>query len=106
MKNLGLLIAILIPGISFAGNGGGTMSAARILTQQSGGGGGGVLGPSEIVFHLEQNENSVRFAYGRLVDNQWQVQNLEVLKSELEYDPEVIKALQASSKMKTWRAVK
>lgn len=105
MKNLGLFIAILIPGLSFAGNGGGTMSAARMLVQQSGGG-GGVLGSSEIVFHLEQTDKSVRFAYGQLVDNQWQVQNVEVLKSDLEYDPEVIKALQASNKMKTWRAVK
>jgi len=60
----------------------------------------------EIIFNIGQKNGVVKFAYGQLVDQQWQVQKLEMAVSDLVSDPSVIKALQDSKSLNSWAEIK
>ena len=59
----------------------------------------------EIVFNQGKQNGIVKFAYGQLVDNEWQMQNIEMPESELA-DASVLNALQDSKNLSDWAAIK
>lgn len=105
----------LVSSLSFAGNGGGTMTLAAgdelgagSLLQLFGGSGSEVAlyTNPEIIFHMEQKDGFVKFAYGKLVDKQWQIQNIYSPASELSFTREEISALETSKITKDWVYIK
>ncbi|MFN3698359.1 MAG: hypothetical protein ACK4VO_13050 [Pseudobdellovibrio sp.] len=75
--------------------------------------GGGILmvadrlaSGSELIYHMGENDKSVRFAYGQLQNGQWQIQNIELPKADLLNDEQAINALNASRLTKKWVELK
>lgn len=54
---------------------------------------------------MNEQERSIQFAYGKLVDNQWQVQKIEMPEVDLMADASVMKALQDSKDLKSWAEI-
>lgn len=73
---------------------------------RAGTGGGGVLGRPEIVYNIGKKDGIVKFGYGQLVDQKWQVQNIEMPETELFKDEAVVKALEASKTLSDWAEIK
>lgn len=77
-----------------------------------GSGGGGVLMNSmdmnnpEIIFHMGQTEDTVSFAYGHLVGNEWSVERFVMPTADLQQDQGVAEALLKSKDSKTWVKIK
>lgn len=88
------------------------LSLISLNSFAGGSGGGGVLMNAmraqnrEIIYNMGQKDGTVKFAYGQLVDKQWQVQKLEMAVSDLEGDTSVIKALQDSKSLNSWAEIK
>lgn len=112
MKYILSITFTLISFSSFAGGGGGGGVLARVMALQPGGTEDTGLITSaltktpEIVFNLGQNNGTVKFAYGQLVNKKWQIENLEMTVVELSQDSAVVKALQDSRDLKTWTEIK
>lgn len=87
------------------------ISLISLSSFAGGGGGGGVMmdalieQPSEIVFHMSEEDGVIKFAYGHLVDNKWQVEKIELPSSELHGDLGVIRALNQSKTVKKWAPI-
>jgi|GEM_PF-2225900 len=89
-----------------AGNGAGTMDA---LLGSGGGGavlnstnGGGPIATKEVIFNMGQKDGFVKFAYGQLIENKWQIEKLELPTQEILKDEEVVKALELSKAVQNW----
>ncbi len=74
--------------------------------------GGGVLirnamiGPDkEIIFNMGQKDGVVKFAYGQLIENKWQVQEVELPIVEVEQDQAIMRALLNSRLNKNWSQI-
>lgn len=116
LKNITSILMTVISISSFAQSGGG-------------GGGGGVvrpdarinnaqlenlrikeisnlIKPKEIIFNIEEKEDTIEFAYGQANQNAWDIQKLEVNKADLIKDTSVIKALEESKVKKDWSEIK
>lgn len=120
-KQLFLTLGILVSISAGAStHGGGVLSVASMTVGElqslgGSGGGGGVLtstnggGPltsKEIIFHIGQKDGLVEFAYGKLVDKQWQVQKIELPTVDIQGDLQVLKALEISEVSKAWTELK
>lgn len=88
------------------GNGAGTMDS---LLGSGGGGavldstnGGGPIATKEIIFNMGQKDGFIKFAYGQLIENKWQIEKLEMPETDLMADASVMKALQDSKDLKSW----
>lgn len=69
--------------------------------------GGGVFNRRpEIVYNLGNKDGIVRFGYAQLVDQNWQVQNIEMPEADLMKDVSVIKALKDSKALNDWAEIK
>lgn len=93
-----------------AGNGAGTMDA---LLGSGGGGavlystnGGGPIATKEIIFNMGQKDGFVKFAYGQLIENKWQIEKIELPTQEILGDEEVIQALKQSKAVQNWAPIK
>ncbi len=96
MKTLILFVTLIVSQFSFAGTGGGGVMMMSSIKDSA----------SEIVYHMGEQDGVVRFAYGQLVQGQWQVQNAQVSTEELASSPEYSNALKQSQILKNWTAVK
>ena len=94
MKAIILITTIFLSQLSLAGTGGGVMMRTMSAKQP------------QIVYNMGQQNGIVRFAYGQLVDKNWQIQNYEMPESELMADLTVVKALQDSKTLNTWTELK
>ena len=81
MKTLILFVTLIVSQILFAGTGGGGVMMMSSIKDSA----------SEIVYHMGEQDGVVRFAYGQLVQGQWQVQNAQVSTEELASSPEYSK---------------
>lgn len=112
MKYMLSITFTLISFSSFAGGGGGGGVLARVMALQPGGTEdtglitSGFTKTPEIVFNLGQNNGTVKFAYGQLVNKKWQIENLEMTVVELSQDSAVVKALKDSKDLKTWAEIR
>lgn len=113
LKLTSIVFGTLISFSTFAStHGGGVMSPTAMTGNfnfMGGTGGGGVLTPkrpTEIVYNIGKKDGVVKFAYGQLVGQDWQVQNVEMPEADLMRDVSVIKALQDSSALKSWAEIK
>lgn len=111
MLKLTSLVTILFSVNAFAStNGGGVLmknfSARPSYDLFGGTGGGGVVKSPEIVFHMGQKDGLLKFAYGHLEGNQWQVQKVQIPATELTLAPEEISALEKSEITKDWVYIK
>lgn len=89
-------------------HGGGVMMTNGNVTL---GNGGGTMKPRtgqspEIVFNQGKQNGIVKFAYGKLVDSEWQIQNVEIPEAELFPDASILKALQDSKDISDWAEIK
>lgn len=91
MKTFLTLITFLSASSAFAGNGSGTMGAMRFIGDKA-----------QAIYDLGKKNDLSRFAYGELVDGKWQVQEIEMLTSDLLIDTEAVKALELSKAKKSW----
>ncbi len=76
-----------------------------------GSGGGGVLmGMSaktpEIVFHMGQTDERIKFAYGHLARGTWNIEEIELPKGDLLNSSDVLDALKTSKENKSWVKIK
>jgi hypothetical protein len=99
-----IILSLIIPSVSFAGGHGGgvmmTVGPAKQIDSL------GAPQPKEIVFHLGQHDGLIKFAYGHLVNNDWQVQKLEIPEADLLDDSSVMKAIQNSKSLKDWAEIR
>ena len=97
MKNIMTLITTTLISItSFAGNGSGTMQSLSMNMQAK----------PEIVYHMGEQDGVVRFAYGALVGNQWQIQKISGRLDYLIKKADLITSLQKSKDTHQWVQVK
>lgn len=102
---------VLMNAMNLDGNGGGgTMNA---LLGSGGGGavlsstnGGGPIATKEIIFNMGQKDGFVKFAYGQLIENKWQIEKLELPTQEILKDEEVFQALKMSEAVQNWAPIK
>jgi hypothetical protein len=111
MLKLTSLVTILFSVNAFAStNGGGVLmrnfSARPSYDLLGGTGGGGVIKSPEIVFHMGQKDGLVKFAYGHLESNQWQVQRVQISELDLIRNSDVVEALKQSQKDSNWAQIK
>jgi len=89
-----------------------TVNLLFTLSSFAGGsGGGGVLMSAsvrnpEIIFNMGQENGLMKFAYGQLQGNQWQIQKIQIPVNELTLAPEELSALEGSKITKDWAFVK
>lgn len=95
MKAIILITAIFLSQFSLAGTGGGGVMMRTMSAKQP-----------QIVYNIGKQDGLVRFAYGQLVDQKWQIQNVEMPETDLMNDLSVVKALENSSTLKTWAEIK
>lgn len=113
MKSLITLLITVFASVSFAGGSGGggvVMTPFALNTKPSftDGIGGAQVGPRpipEIVFHLGQQAGVVRFAYGQLFHNKWQIQELKVPKADLLLDFQAFSAIERSKQKRGWAEI-
>ena len=106
-----LTFSVLVSEFAFAGGtgGGGVMmresitNPANLLENATA---GGVFKSKEIIFNMGQKNGVVKFAYGKLVNSNWQIQNIQISDSELAFDLKVVEALNQSLKMKNWAEIR
>lgn len=111
MLKLTSLVTILFSVNAFAStNGGGVLmknfSARPSYDLFGGTGGGGVMKSPEIVFHMGQKDGLVKFAYGHLEGNQWQVQKVQISELDLIPNANVVEALKQSQQDNNWAQIK
>lgn len=58
--------------------------------------------PKEIIYNIGKQDGVVKFAYGQLIDQKWQVQKIEMSETNLMNDVTVIKALEDSKSVNDW----
>lgn len=96
MKAIILITTIFLSQLSLAGTGGGgVMMKTMMSTKQP-----------QIVYNMGQQNGLVRFAYGQLVSQKWEIQNFEMPESELMTDLTIVKALQDSKSLNDWAELK
>jgi len=94
-----------------------TLICALLPTLASAGVGGGGTGPRpsleafssiqpKILFSLGQEDNIFKFAHGTYVNNKWEIQDVEVLASDLKDHPDVIEAFEKSQVENDWTPIK
>ena len=91
MKAIILITTVFLSQFALAGTGGGGVMMKTFS-----------MNNPQIVYHMGQQDGLVRFAYGQLVDQKWQVQKVEMSESELMNDVSVFKALEVSKSLNTW----
>lgn len=115
MKHLALTtIVILFSNFALAGggtSGGGWRPGTMMMTNPGlsefgGTGGGGVMKSPEIVFHMGHKNGFVKFAYGQLDDNQWQIQKIQIPEFDLVQNPNIAEALKQSQQENNWTLIK
>lgn len=95
MKAIILITAIFLSQLSLAGTGGGGVMMRTMSAKQP-----------EIVYNIGKQDGVVKFAYGQLVDQKWQIQNIEMKEADLTNDVSTTKALESSSNLKDWAEIK
>lgn len=95
MKAIILITTIFLSQLSLAGTGGGGVMMRTMSAKQP-----------QIVYNMGKQDGLIRFAYGQLVDQKWQIQNIEMPESELMADMTVAKALQDSKALNAWTELK
>lgn len=95
MKAIILITSIFLSQLSLAGTGGGGVMMRTLSTKQP-----------QIIYHMGQQDGLVRFAYGQLVDQKWQIQKVEMPEAELVANLTVVKALQDSKALNSWTELK
>lgn len=99
-KFLFSIIVVLSVSSALAGtHGGGVLAVAASKF-------GDLQSNPEVVFHIGETDNTVKFAYGQLVNGQWQVQKLEFPTADIQGDLQAVKALELSKNSKTWVSIK
>jgi len=88
------LICSLLQSIALAGVGGGGVGPRPEI--------GKIDFKPEIVFNMGQENGLVKFAYGELVGNQWQIKKIEMPKAELTLNPSAASALEKSKALQQW----
>ncbi|MFM6930100.1 MAG: hypothetical protein ACKOX6_16640 [Bdellovibrio sp.] len=115
MKHLALTLLItLASSLAFASGGGGgggwrpgtMMMTNPGLSEFGGTAGGGVIKSPEIVFHMGQKNGLVKFAYGQLSGNQWQIQKIQIPEFDLVQNPNIAEALMQSQQENNWTLIK
>nr|BFD66195.1 hypothetical protein HAGR004_12170 [Bdellovibrio sp. HAGR004] len=113
MKFTLIILTVLAPFFAHAGGGGGLrpgmqpmMMSNPGLFELGGTGGGGVVKSPEIVFHMGQKNGLVKFAYGHLEGNQWQVQKVQISELDLIPNANVVEALKQSQQDNNWAQIK
>lgn len=95
MKAIILITSLFLSQLALAGTGGGGVMMRTMSSKQP-----------QIVYNIGKQDGLVKFAYGQLVDQKWQIQNIEMPEAELTNDVSIIKALQDSSISKSWTQIK
>lgn len=112
MKTIIFSILTVLCSLAFAGGSGGggvMMSTGKVIQFENNGQGNmkQIIGlKSEIIFKMGKQNGLVKFAYGQLVDNQWQIQKIEIAEAELIANASVFKALQDSETLNDWAELK
>lgn len=100
MKSILMTLTLFVGSIAFAGNGSGTLGGRPVakLAELN-------LSAEEVVLHLGEKDGVVRFQYGHLNGQQWDIQDVEISKTEIIEQPEVVKALEKSRLLKNWAEI-
>lgn len=111
MKTIILITTVLISQLSLAGTGGGGVMATTASKTLQDGGSVGTLKQRaklvpEIVFNKGVQNGVAKFAYGQLVDNKWNIQNIEMPEIDLMNDLPTLLALKNSKELNTWIEIK
>lgn len=111
LKLTTLIFSTIFASAAFASTHGGGVLMNNFSVRPSydllgGTGGGGVMKTPEIVFHMGQKDGLVKFAYGHLEGNQWQIQKVQIPVTDLTLAPEEISALEKSEITKDWAYIK
>ncbi len=111
MKSLVTLLITVFASAAFAGgSGGGGVMMNNFMARPDRtfdlGGAGGLRPGAEIVFHMGQENGFIKFAYGRLIENKWQIEKHELPTKEIINEEEVISALELSKSMQNWAPIK
>lgn len=62
--------------------------------------------PREIIFNMGQEDGSIKFAYGQLLNRSWRIQKLEMTEAEIAIDPALMRALQDSKSLNSWTEIR
>jgi len=95
MKAIILIITVFLSQLSLAGTGGGGVMMRTFSMQNP-----------QIVYHMGQQDGLVRFAYGQLIDQKWQIQKIQIPEAELMTNLTVVNALQDSKALESWVEIK
>jgi hypothetical protein len=95
MKTIILITTVFLSQLSLAGTGGGGVMMKTMSSKQP-----------QIVYNIGKQDGLVHFAYGQLVDKQWQIQKLEIPEADLMANIAVVKALQDSESQNDWIELK
>lgn len=107
MKFTLIILTVLAPFFAHAGGGGGLRPGMQtmMMTTNLGNHAAAVNFANQtpkIVFNVSELNGWTKFAYGQLVDRQWQIRHMEIPTTELITHTSLADALQNSSLVNDW----
>lgn len=105
-KSIVLLIGLVISFVSTmtvaSTHGGGVLMSALNLPKES----SQFKNQTEIVYHMGQQDGLVKFSYGHLVGQNWEIKKIEMTEADLATDSVIVKALENSKALNSWVEIK
>lgn len=96
MKFTLIILSVLVPFFAQAGGGGGLRPGMEMMAATN----------PEIVFNLGEHQDIVYYSRGRLVNNQWKIENIQMPSAGLEMESKIKSALETSKTLQDWIEVK
>lgn len=78
-----------------------SLDLSSFVGATSGNGGGGDR-PREIVYNIGSSNGLIKFAYGKLINNRWDIQKIELPENDLLTDSSLFNALDDSKSSRYW----
>jgi len=105
MRTFITCLILLISNSVFAGGSVGTMKTAQEAALNNGQG-NMKIGQSNIIYNMGQKDGHVRYAHGKLVQGQWEVQEVTLPVQAVIENSEFVKALTESQVKSDWVELK
>lgn len=97
MKFTLIILTVLAPFFAHAGGGGGLRPGMQTMMMNRN---------PELIFNIGEQDDWVKFAHAKLVEQKWQIQKIEMHKDDLMSDAPLVKALEDSLTIKNWSEIK
>lgn len=106
MKFALIILTVLAPLLGHAGGGGGLRPGMQTMMFNSDISNSKTTHSLEIVYDMGNTNGVQKMIYGRLLENKWSFQNLQIPLNELNLTKEEINALETSRTTRNWAYIR